>query len=134
MACQVMSPLKEERLKPASAFHTTGIGYFGPLKLKGEVQKRTHGKGYGVIFTCVVSRAVYLDISCDYSTEAFMQVLRRFASFRGWPGKLISDQNTQLVGSSNELKAIVASIDKHKVQQYCSEKNVVWEFTTADAP
>lgn len=134
MACQVMSPLPEERLKPAPAFHTTGIDYFGPFKLKGEVQKRTHGKGYGVIFTCVISRAVYLDISCDYSTEAFMQVLRRFASFRGWPGKIISDQGTQLVGASNELKAIVASIDKHQVQQFCSEKNVVWEFTTADAP
>ena len=134
LACQRMSTLPEERLKPAPPFYTTGIDYFGPFKLKGEVQKRVHGKGYGVIFTCFVTRAVYLDISCDYSTDSFLQVLRRFASFRGWPRKIISDQGTQLVGASNELKAIIASIDKDKVQQFSAQKDIEWEFTTVDAP
>ena len=134
IASQVMSPLPEERLKPAPVFHTTGIDYFGPFLLQGEVQKRTRRKGYGVIFTCFVSRAIYLDVTPDYSTDSFLQVLRRFATMRGWPAKFYSDQGTQLVGASNELKEAVAGISKQELQRLCAEKDVQWEFSTADGP
>ena len=49
---QVMSPLPESRLKESPAFYSSGIDYFGPFFVQGEVQKRTRGKAYGVIITC----------------------------------------------------------------------------------
>ena len=49
---QIMSPLPIERLKPTPPFSNIGVDYFGPFVIKGEVQKRTRGKCYGVIYAC----------------------------------------------------------------------------------
>ena len=80
-----MSELPEERLKPAPAFASVGCDFFGPFVIKGLVQKRIRGKSFGVIITCLVSRAVHVDISNSYSPDSFLQALRRFSSLRGWP-------------------------------------------------
>ena len=40
-------------------------------------------KVYGVVITCTATRAVYLDVAIDYSTEAFLHVLKRFKAEKG---------------------------------------------------
>lgn len=49
------------------------------------------------IFNCLVSRAVYIDLAEGYDVGSFMMVLRRILSIRGYPQKMISDAETQLV-------------------------------------
>ena len=68
---QIMGVLPIERLQPSPPFFTTSVDYFGPFIIRGEVQKRVRGKCYGVIFVCFTTRAVYVDISRDYSTDSF---------------------------------------------------------------
>ena len=131
---QVMSPLPVERIKPAPAFSNVGVDYFGPFQVRGEVQKRVIGKCYGVLFVCLCSRAIHADIANDYSTDGFLHVLRRFASLRGWPSKFISDQGTQLVGASNELKETIRHLDWEKITQYGHEHGTEWSFSPASAP
>ena len=87
-----------------------------------------------MLFTCLACRAVYTDVANDYSTNAFLQVLRRFSSFRGWPAKIFSDPGTQLVGASNELKNAIAQIDWNVVNESPVENDVEWIFSPADAP
>ena len=130
---QVMSPLPIERIKPCPAFMNVGLDYFGPFSTKGEVQKRVRGKAYGIIFTCFVSRAVYVDIANDYSTNGFLQVFRRFCSLRGWPAKIYSDQGTQLVGASNELKSIISQLDWKAINNYGYVHQTEWNFAPPDA-
>jgi len=101
-----MGKLPIERLKPAPAWHSTALDLFGPFKIKDEVKKRTTGKAYGVIFNCLTTRAVHVDISPDYSTQKFLMVLRRFVSIRGYPSKLYSENGPQLVSANEELKRI----------------------------
>ena len=60
---QAMAPLPIERLKPAPYI---GIDLFGPIKIRGEENKRSVGKTYGIIYTCLLTRAVHLDLSVDY--------------------------------------------------------------------
>ena len=115
LAEQYMGALPIERLKPAPIFHSTGVDYFGPFTIRGEVQKRVRGKCFAVIFTCMVSRAVYVDLSQDYSTDKLLMTLRRFASCCGWPNIIFSDQGSQLVGASNELKQAIKGIDKQRL-------------------
>ena len=103
---QKMGKLPEERLKPSPPWHYTGIDLFGPFKIRDEVKRRTYGKCYGVIFNCMCTRAVHLDLAPDYSTETFLLVLRRFVSLRGYPAKLYSDNGPQLVAADKELKDI----------------------------
>ena len=134
LCTQEMSILPIEHLKPSPPFMHVGVDYFGPYTIKGDVQKRVRGKCYGVLFTCLACRAVYTDVANDYSTNAFLQVLRRFSSFRGWPAKVFSDPGTQLVGASNELKNAVAQIDWNVVNESAVENDVEWIFSPADAP
>ena len=71
-----MSPFPIERLKPSPVFLYIAVEYFGPFIIRGEVQKRTRGKAYGVILTCLNSRAVHIDIAPDYSTDTFLQLFQ----------------------------------------------------------
>ena len=80
-----MGKLPIERLKPAPPWSSVGIDLFCPFEIRGEVNKRSTGKVYGIIYFCLPSTAVHLDVAIDYSTDAFLMVLRRFASLRGYP-------------------------------------------------
>ena len=99
-----MGELPIERLKPAPARDSTALDFFDPFKVKDEVKKRTMGKAYKLIFNCLATRAVYVDVLPDYSIEKFLKVLRRFVSDRGYPLKLYSDNGAQIVTAHKEIK------------------------------
>ena len=131
---QVMGQIPEYRLKPAPAWSFTSLDFFGPYEIKGEVNKRSRGKGFGVIFNCMLSRAIHLDIAVNYGTSAFLLVLRRFISIRGCPIKIRSDRGSQLVAANKELKAVVEDIDVETLKDFGTTNSIDWEFTSADAP
>ena len=99
---QVMGNLPKERLKPATSWYSTSIDLpvFGPFTIRDAVEKRTTSKAYGVIFNCIGTRAVYLDLGLDYSTESFLMMLCRLCS-----------NGAQLVAVSQELKNVTKSWD-----------------------
>ena len=66
-----------ERLKPSPAWNCTAINLFVPSKIRDEVKKRTIENTFGVIFNCLATCAVHIDLATDYSCEKFLMVLRR---------------------------------------------------------
>ena len=62
---QIMAPLPIKRLKPCPPFTNVMIDYFGPYIIRGTRQKRIRGKCFGVLFTCMIIRAVYVDNAND---------------------------------------------------------------------
>ena len=54
------------RLNPAPAWTNTTLDLFGSFVTRGEVNKRSRGKAYGLILTCAASRAVHVDLLVDY--------------------------------------------------------------------
>ena len=131
---QIMAPLPIERLKPGLPWITTGVDYFGPYHVRGEVNKRTTGKAYGVIFNCLTTRAVHIEVAANYSQNGFMQVLRRFVSIRGYPSKMISDAGSQLVSASKELRDVFNTFNNDVLLQFGAQNGMEWEFVPADAP
>ena len=131
---QEMGRLPLSRLKPAPAWSSTALDYFGPFQTRGEVNKRSRGKAYGVLFNCLLSRAVYIDVVPDYSTASFIMVLRRFVSLRGYPSKLYSDHGSQLTAASRELQAAVRDLNSDELRRFGAENGLEWEFSTPDAP
>ena len=105
-ASQRIAPIPKERLRPCLLWQCTNVDLFGSYTIKDEVKKRCKGKAYGLIFNCCVSRAVYIDIAADYSTDGFLMPFRRFVSLQDYPDKVISDCGTQLMAASKELKDI----------------------------
>ena len=94
----------------------TSVDLFGPYAIKGEVNERCRGKAYGLIFNCCVSRAVYVDIAADYSTEGFLMPFRRFVSLCGHPDKVISDCGTQIMAASKQLKDIIKGLKQEQMK------------------
>ena len=131
---QIMGALPDQRLKPAPAWTYTSLDYFGPFWIRGEVNKRSRGKAYGVIFTCLLTRAVHLDLAADYSTPGFLQVFSRFTALRGYPSIIFSDPGSQLQGSSRELRAVIQDIGRDTLQARSASHGLTWKFSAPDAP
>jgi len=131
---QEMGSLPDSRLKPAPAFTNVMLDLFGPYKVRGEVNKRSTGKAYGVIFTDMVMRAVHIEAVFGYDSNSFLLALSRFASVRGWPEKIYSDPGSQLVGVERELKEAWKRIDHNELRKRGAENGLTWVFGPADSP
>ena len=78
-------------------------------------QRNKAAKHYGVIFTCMNTRAVHCELAVDASAMEFLQVLRRFFSYRGYPKLMLSDNGLQMVGAENELRAMISGWNKNQL-------------------
>ena len=75
-----MPPLPRKRVTKAIPFSYTGVDYFGPLFTKSKPGSQ---KMWVCLFTCLVTRAVHLELLEDMSTERFLMGLRRFIACHG---------------------------------------------------
>ena len=99
------------------------------------IKKRTCGKGYGVIFNCLASRAVYIDPADGYDTDSFILVLRRFISIRGHPVKIRLDHGSQLVAAGKEIKLIMQDWNWDKIHTFSCREGIEWDVNkSANAP
>lgn len=73
---QKMGELVEERLKPSPPFYHTACDIFGPFRIRDAVKRRTFGKAYGIIFNCLSTRSVDLDLLEGYVTQSLLMVFR----------------------------------------------------------
>ena len=67
----LMASLPHSRLRAFTPpFYNTGVDYFGPLLVK---ERRLND----CLFTCLVTRAVHLEIAHSLETDSFIMALRR---------------------------------------------------------
>ena len=100
-------------------FSNTAIDMFGPLHIK--LNRKTLKEAQVVIFTCMTTRAVQLELVNDKTSDAFLMAFRRFASLRGHPSVCWSDRGTNFVGAQGYLKEIMQSWNIPKIQSVLSE-------------
>ena len=129
---QLMSDLPADRVTPCPPFRSVGLDVFGPWEIS---TKKTRGgsvnsKRWAVMFTCLYTRAVHIDILESMSTSSMINALRRFFAFRG-PAKIIrSDQGTNFVGAAAELKLVS---ERESVKQLLQKRSCTWIFNPPKA-
>ena len=129
---QLMANLPALRLPPYTpSFYMIACDYFGPYNVK--TSRKKTAKHYGVLFTCLNTRAVHLDMAVVLSTMEFLQVLSRFLAIRGRPAGILRDNGSQLVGAEKELRQMVGDINEEEVKEICGEKGMQWKFITPGA-
>ncbi|KAI7802084.1 hypothetical protein IRJ41_024663 [Triplophysa rosa] len=123
---QKMADLPKERILPDHPPSTnTGVDNFGPIEVK---KGRGTVKRYGVIFTCLASRAVHLELANSLDTDACINALRRFISRRGQVEHLLSDNGTNFIGAETELKEALSKLNQTKIQEVLCQKGIKWSF------
>ena len=101
-AGQLMGDLPDVRLDMLTPpFNRTAVDFFGPLQVS--LGRNRTAKRYGVIFTCLVTRAVFLELAQSLSTPDFLMVMRRFMGLYGKPRSINSDNGANFVGTEREL-------------------------------
>ena len=88
----VMPPLPAERVSESPPFTYTGVDYFGPLFIK---TNKIREKVWVCLYTCLVTRAVHLEMMHDMSTQQYLLGFRRFVARHSCPKKVISDNAAQ---------------------------------------
>ena len=78
-----MAPLPKIRLNtPLRAFARIAVDYAGPfLTIQG--RGRARQKRYLCLFTCLLCRAVHLEISFGLDTDSFLNCFNRMVNRRG---------------------------------------------------
>lgn len=101
---QKMAELPTETVIPdLPPFTNVGVDYFGPIDVK---RGRSILKRYGVIFTCMASTAIHLEVAYSLDTNSCMCCIdssvreERFCHIR-------SDNGTNFVGAERELREAV---------------------------
>ena len=102
---QKMADLPQSRITPGEPpFTYVGVDYFGPFYVK---RARSRVKRYGVIFTCLIIRAVHVEVAHSLDTDSFINALRRFMARRGTPKEIRSDNGTNFTSAESELKQLI---------------------------
>ncbi|XP_065075164.1 uncharacterized protein LOC135698945 [Ochlerotatus camptorhynchus] len=126
-----MAPLPKARLQAyVRPFSYVGIDYFGPIGVR---VNRSTAKRWVALFTCLTTRAVHLEVIHTLSTESCNMAIRCFIGRRGAPVEIRSDRGTNFVGSSNELKKEMDSIDCQLARTF-TNANTKWVFNPPGVP
>lgn len=112
-------------------FTHVGVDCFGPLIVK---QGRSKVKRWGVIFTCLTYRAVHLEIINEMSTDKMMMAIRRTIIAKGKIDHLYSDNGTNFVGSSNQMKKDLKEITEEMSKKVADDLRITWHFLAAFQP
>ena len=136
---QFMGQLPPSRITPSPAFFNVGVDYAGPFSMKtGTIRSARIVKVYIALFVCMATKAIHLEVVSDLSTKAFIAALDRFSSRRGLPRNIYSDNGTNFVGSSNELKSLYAFLKQSGIQEeiynHLAQNEVTWHFIPPRAP
>ena len=116
-----MANLPKSRVEPAPPFSYCAVDCFGPWYVRAG---RREVKRYGTLFTCMVSRAIHIEVVYTMETDSFLQALRRVIAGRGPILELRGDQGTNFVGAKNELKRSFQEMDDERIKAELLKHNV----------
>ncbi|XP_055711455.1 uncharacterized protein LOC129806708 [Phlebotomus papatasi] len=132
---QLMGDLPSSRTTLLRPFLHTGMDFTGHILIKRSPRGSVAEKAYVVVFICMSTKAVHLELITSLSSAAFIATFRRFIARRGLPAHIYSDNGTNFVGGEKELRNLLRN---HNVQQdlanFSSTLHVQWHFNPPGAP
>ncbi|XP_069109741.1 uncharacterized protein [Argopecten irradians] len=132
---QKMADLPVDRITPSPPFTFVGVDVFGPWTI---VTRRTRGgsassKRWAVLFTCLSSRAVHIELLEEMSSSSFINSVRRFYAIRGKVAEFRSDSGTNFVGAISDLDTTAIFIKDPNIKEFLRESGTIWKFNPPHA-
>lgn len=125
---QPSAEMPSERVSEDPPFTHVGLDFAGPLFIDDRTVNDRENESNKVdvcLFTCASTQAVQLELTRGLSVQAFLLAFRRFASRRGLPAMLHSDNAKTFKLASKEIRKITRA---EEVWRFLSNKRIVWNF------
>ena len=106
-----------------------GVDYAGPIKFKA-TEKR-EGKAYLILYSCSLTRALYLDLARSLETSEFLVSLKGLIARRGRPRTIYSDNGITFIGAAAWIKQVQ---NDEKLNDFLARHQITWKFNLSRAP
>ncbi|XP_071139321.1 uncharacterized protein [Mytilus edulis] len=129
---QKMADLPEDRVIPETPFTSIGIDTFGPWSV---ISRRTRGgvanaKRWAIIFTCLVTRGVHLEVVEEMTSSSFINAFKRFIAIRGEVKLIRSDRGTNFVGATDQLGIDSINVEDGPIKEHLYDNGIEWHFNS----
>lgn len=143
---QLMGQLPAERIQQSPCFRSSGVDFAGPFVIRrqkgrapaidrcSKEPKCSTLKAWIVIFVCLSTRAVHVDVMLGLTIEEFLDAFERFYMRKGECRKLKSDNGTTFVGTDKELARVLHQWSQTMPGSDWSKFGTEWSFITPAAP
>ncbi len=93
-------------------------------------KNKKEGKGHVLLYTCSLTRAVYLELLPTLEMDEFIRSFKTFIARRGRPTKIYSDNGSTFVGATNWLHKVMKD---EKFSDFLTKNNRQWQFNLSCA-
>ena len=121
--------LPERRVTKSGVFENIGVDFTGPFMVHDTWSQKEGDKVYVCLFTCLMSRAIHMEITRDLSVKTFLRAFVRFTSRRGCPSTITSDN-----GSTFRAAETILSGNNEELLEECTNREIRWYFNVPLAP
>ena len=133
----IMGNMPESRLrlsKEEPPWTHVGVDLTGAIQLK-KVGRRTvtPEQAYVVLYTCMTTRSIYLDLMLSNKAEDFLLSFKRLCGDVGMPTFVYSDQAGYFSRAKEELKESFSALNDCMVELQEKGK-IVWKMNPSKAP
>ena len=92
------APLPRERTVGDTPFDVIGVDFAAPVKYRNK--RKEMSKAYAVLYSCSLTRRVFLESLPNLKTSEFIKSLKHFIARRGGPSKVYSDNGQTFVAAA----------------------------------
>ncbi|XP_028410862.1 uncharacterized protein LOC114533527 [Dendronephthya gigantea] len=118
-----------ERTTGSTPFQVIGVDFAGPIRYLSKAKKEK--KAYVALYACSLTRAVYLELLPNQSTDEFLLSLKRFIARKGRPEKVFSDNGKTLLATAKWLRRVQKD---EKFNSWLAKQDIKWKFNLSRAP
>ena len=98
-----MGDIPDSYLKATAPFTAVALDIFGPFEVREIKNPRKKLKMWGVLYSCLSSKAVAVWTMSAYDAPAFLEAHHKHVSIYGAPQLILSDHGTQLMYAAKQI-------------------------------
>ena len=109
----------------STTIHVCWRGFLRAILVK---KGRSLATRYGVLYTCLVVRAIHIEVADGLDTDSFINSLRRFISRRGAPEEIRSDSGTNFKGGNRDISEAISQWNLNQLHEFLLPREIRWHF------